>query len=314
MRHKTVLFLFLLLSILNGFIFYFKDRFQYIPYASYNKLYKPCNDDCLKKWHQYVIPYGTQELQTASHIAATFDSSKTSTLDKIVSISQHLYEKFHAQNGKPSEAVNSATPIGTYHILSSNKREELQCGQYAQMFSFFCWSQNIICRNIEIMRPDDHHVINECYVPELNKWVMVDVLSGFYLSRAQNQYLDIQQFLKVLETNQPIAVLISQNNKLQTVNLQENFPQVRYYYKSIYPFYYYYFTDLKMAYGRMDKLKRYVLPQSWFEVYTPVKQWNILFYIKEGFLILWFLLLLITLIQFAQGYDRSKKFNEGFWR
>ena len=84
------------------------------------------------------------------------------TLSKIKAIGHHLYVKFHSQAGIPGDRMHRANPVEKYKLLTADTSQKLWCGTYAQMFSLFCFSQGILTRNVEIFKPADHHVLNEC--------------------------------------------------------------------------------------------------------------------------------------------------------
>ena len=302
MPKGKVLILFLIISLVNCAIYFYRDHFQYHPFASYNKLYSKCDKACEEKWRLFTSPYPQNELIEAGSLAATFGDG-SSELSKIESISKQLFQKFNAQIGKPDEAIKTSSPLKVYSFLLANKSRQLECGQFAQMFSFFCWSQQIICRNIEIMREGDHHVVNECYVRELGQWVLIDLTNGFFLPKSKGEYLNVQTFLKGLEDNKPIETNTLKRDSIVLVDLRNSFPDVAYYYKAKYPYYYYHVTNTPSVYKGLQKLKRYVLPVSWYEIYDEEGKGNFLFYLKDVLIIIWIILLSLTLISYRNAND-----------
>src|SRR5205823_1481170 len=158
------------------FIFLFRDSFQYQPYTSYHSLYQPCDKYCSEKWSKFVKPYPASDLTEAKNILNTHVRAISgSTCDKLLHIGNFIYTRFNSQQGNPTYQFLALSPLNQYKALSTSDTVKLWCGNFAEMFTLFCWSQGIICRTIEIMNPGDHHVLNESYIPETGQWVMTDL-------------------------------------------------------------------------------------------------------------------------------------------
>ncbi|HYK56409.1 MAG TPA: hypothetical protein VEV15_07995, partial [Flavisolibacter sp.] len=173
MINKKLFIGILLLSLLNIIIFFQRDAFQYQPYANYSSLYSSQKDN-LKKWEKFTHDFSSAEFKEAKYLTDSICNGAKSTLAKTLLLSATLFSHFREQIGEPSVAFSSLSPLNQYKQLFLSKTDKLWCGNFAQIFSFFCWSQGIICRNIEIMQPGDRHVLTECYLPETKQWVMVD--------------------------------------------------------------------------------------------------------------------------------------------
>lgn len=296
MRRKFLLFI-VLLSVTNFVVFLFRDHFHYQPYAGYSQLYGACNEECEKKWKQFADDYALNDLSEAKKISDSVAKGKTHTLNKAIAIGSFLYNRFSLQSGRPSDELLKASPIDQYKMLSASRSEKLWCGNFAQMFAFFCWSQNIVARNIEIMYPGDRHVLNECYIPEMGGWIMVDVTNNLLLIRnSEGKFLNLVQFRDALKKNSPLSFLKSDSvsGKEMTAVPKEMVPVQ---YLAEHPFYYYHRVDNQKTYSFKEKIKRYLLPVSWYDIFDDNKNHsNLAFYLKGILIFLWVVSVIIFLI------------------
>ncbi len=287
---KKLWILFLLLTVINALLFVFKDRLQYLKYSTYNELYAPCNESCKEKWGAFMRPYNQASLNEARRLLQPLGLDTASSLSKIIGIGHHLYTKFNAQAGYPKGALHYAAPLDCYKILSADTAQKVWCGTYAVMFSFFCWSQNIVCRNIEIFKPGDHHMLNECWVPEINRWVMVDVTNNIVRAEKSGQPLNTQDFVKAIGQPGSIALLSAGTMERKSLSAFEQSGGVNAYYNAAYPFYYYHLTQPSEVYKPVEKLKRYFLPYYWYEIFSLEPKNNAFFWAKLFFAALWLIL------------------------
>src|SRR5207302_7834209 len=108
--------------------------------------------------------YSDSEFRQAKIISDYITASSKDVKEKLMALGSFLVDHFHSRLGKPSPSLLRASPLTQFRSLSASDTSQLWCGNFAEIFSFFCWSQGIVCRNIEIMNPGDRHVVNECYV------------------------------------------------------------------------------------------------------------------------------------------------------
>jgi hypothetical protein len=285
---KTSRIFFIFLTLANIFIFLFKDYFQFIPYSSYESLYTTCDDNCQKKWKQFAAINPHNEVKEAQTILAhQLDLKSKNEIEKAVFIAGFLYTKFKNQNGIPSVTL-AVSPLNQYKILAARSSEQLWCGNYALMFAYFCWSQNIPCRYIEIRNPNNYQVINECYIQQLNQWIMVDVTNNMFLIQSRNKYLNAQEFnTSLIKNPASLLILTKAGNALHYVPLNEKAPFLTLYFKGNYPYHSYHLIHQNKIYSPVEKLKRYVLLLSWYGIYTTQRQSNLPFYLKIFCLLLW---------------------------
>lgn len=268
---------------------------MYEPYAVYASLYQTCDKNCRTKWQEFSNDYSPTELQQAKHITDSIIAGNVSTINKITLIVKFLHDRFFKQLGTPSVELMNATPLDQYKKLCASKKEELWCGNFAVMTAFFCFSQGIVTRNIEIMHPGDHHVLNECYVPETETWVMTDATNNLILIKNKNgDYLNLVKFKDSMKRNELTAVR-SLPGSTKTTEAIITPSQAPVQYTSSDPLYYY-LTEGHKAYKISNKIKRYFFPISWYEIYDSRKHINFSFYLKDIFILLWLITGFVILV------------------
>ena len=297
-QFKKPIFLLFVLTAINAVIFIYRDHFQYHPYTSYNSLYAKCDENCKTKWSKLSEIFQKLEIKEANDIlkSKTDISEKKGTLERIQTIAAFIYNKFHLQYGRPSDSVMPLSALKKYKLLVQSPKEKIWCGDFASMFLLFSRSQNILCRVIEIYSSEDQHVINECYVPELNQWILVDATYNTLTALSHsNQYLNAQNFRKLVNSDVPVFRISSVGNQNKINTLDKNLAFVANYFKPDNDYYYYYSTDLNAVYKFKEKLKRYFLPVSWYALYKEQKKSNAAFYLKFFFSFLWIIIGLVTI-------------------
>lgn len=273
-------------------IYYYRDFFHYQPYRSYNTLYKPCNVACELLWKtDYLVSGITEQSEAKQIIADQLTDAPSATLARVTLVSKHIYETFGKRYGQPKAALLQLSPLNQYKFLSKNTTDSLWCGIYANMVSYFAWSQQITARNIEMKYHGDSHVVSECYIPELKKWIFIDPTFGMLgLKNEQGIWFDLQSFRQALRRNERIFVLKNINGQLQFTPLNLNESYLNHYYKPTNSTdLYYHHTSLREAYKPLEKVKRYLLPVSWYYIYDPGDKTNIRFGIRLLFIFLWLL-------------------------
>jgi len=298
--------LFLLLSITNLFVYIYRDRFAYFPAASYSSLYQSsCDEACVKKWKQFIYDYPASDLLQAKKIADSWIQSDTqTTINKVIKLASAVYNRFNRQLGQPTALLLRSDPLEEYKMLCASDSEKLWCGIYANMFAYFCWAENIPCRIIEIMNPGDAHEINECFIAETNQWVMVDLTTNQLLTKnSKDQLLNLLDFNEALQNSSSLYAVSASGDSLTTreISYKESYLP---HYTMINQLYYYYRINNIAVYRPILKLKRYVLPVSWFEVYDEKKHTNYLFFTKQVLLFLWAVVLVMLI-----GLKLKKMFN-----
>lgn len=308
---KKQLFFFAVITLINGIIFYYRDHFQYVAYSTYADLYGECNQDCREKWGRYLSPYPATSAREARTLLEALPFKPDSTLYNLKEIGRFFYSKFHNQKGVPQPVFHSPDPVEGYKSLLADTTQKLWCGTWAQLVSFFGWSLKIVSRNVEIMRPGDHHVLNECYIPERKQWVMVDLTNNIQLASKEDRLLNAQDFVRSLRQPASVSVLTG-NGTIKLLDQMEEWPAIRDYYQAGFPFFYYHTTHLGAVYTTEARLKRYFLPDSWYEIYSPSPRVALWFYVKLFFIATWVILGSLILVKLY--HDRSKRPAKKLWR
>jgi len=297
---KKVWLLFISVTLLNGIIFLFRDYFSYHPYSTKEELYAPCDENCREKWNDFLLPYSNEAIAEAKAILNPLRIDTTSTIGKLKLIGTHLRNKFGKQGGYPSDTIHRADPLDQYKILSNDSSQKIWCGTWAQLISFFGWSQGIVNRNIEIMQPGDRHILTEYYVSELRTWAMIDLSHDIVLAQKTGKPLNTIAFLDALKTPDSIEVLTG-SGEFKPLTQLPGFESVHNYYRKEFDYFYYHNTHLAIVYSPAAKFKRYFLPDSWYEIYSFNSKSNWPFYVKLVFMVTW--LILVSLILIKRFHD-----------
>jgi len=299
-RNKITI-LFFLVSVINLIIFFYRDKFIYHKYATRSSLY---SEDTLK-WKKLVYDYSNQELIEGKKILdGLLNLNNKPTSSKVLEIGKLLYRRFHKQIGIPSASLSAGTILDQFKILDSSSSEHLWCGNFAAMLAFFCWSEGIPCRYIEIINPGDHHVVNECYLKETKEWVMSDITTNHLLLFNKNK----DKFENLLNTRDsltdPLQSFEAADDKIIVNSFQRDF-YGKYFGEGNTINYYYRINNFEL-YKPTEKIRRYFLPTAWYEEVNKDPVSNFYFYLKQFFILLWLICLIFFLGQFIP-FSKFKK-------
>lgn len=296
MFKKKQTIILVILTVVNIVIFVFRDHFIYKPYSNYKDLYVCTEPICLEKWSLFRNDYPVDELKKAKHISdSVIGKNSISTQEKISKIGSFVHNRFKNQVGKPNQEVLTASPMNQYNLLSSSDSLKLWCGNFATMFSWFCWSQGIVTRNIEIMNLADHHVLNECFIPETNEWQMVDPTNNLLKLQSGEKILNLRTFKEALNKNEHVTVSY-EDRWMGSLRVSPQSNYVMKYYKPDHPHFYYHRIDNEKAFSTSNKIKHYFLPVSWYEIYKTEGDNNLAFYVKQSFILLWLISFFVFII------------------
>ena len=261
-----------LTTLLNLLIYFNRDRFEYRSYRPPESLYGVCDDACRSDWHQYVKDYPPEELEKARRSLPPPNDGAT-TLQQVQQLADTLLAQFDGQRGVPTTRLLSLSPFGQYQLLLADSSEKLWCGNWSNIFSWFAWSRGIITRIIEIEKPGDHHVFNECFIPETNSWVMVDLTNRLILPRTPGG--QIYNGYQYAQNGPPSAVGAA-------------------YFDTGYRWLYYRQYHLGAVYSPTSRIRRYLLPAPWYDISDPGgnRGGNMAFHLKQAGIVLWLIFLL----------------------
>jgi len=283
-RHY-IAFLFLLITLVNVALFLYRDKFTWHKYATHSSLYS--NDTA--KWRTLVEDYPQDELPKAKNILdSAIDLSNLPPDSAILRIGQFLYNRFHTQIGTPSARLLTASPLQQFRMLSASDSLKLWCGNFANMFVFFCWSEGIACRVVEIMNPADHHVLNECYLGRKGEWAVTDVTNNHLLlyDPGKRQYatmIDLRD-----SRTKPLLSFQAGSGGIVTEPFSARFYDK--YFGVNNPINFYYRVNNSEIYKTHEKIRRYFLPVAWYEE-TDRSRGNIPFFTRQFFILLWLICL-----------------------
>lgn len=310
-RHfnKFILITWLITGSASLFFFLKRNDFgSYTHWSTYNDLY-PANVPGAKelaKWEECRTQYSEEEKEAGKKLSSTEAKIKNDdpVLTKVTKLGQWIIHcLWECKVGRPSDSVDRLRPMGILEAAEAQKTN-VWCGTYGALFLFFCSCQNITCRYIESIGKTDSHVINECYIPELRKWIMVD-LSHKVMTATDNKgnYLNTADIKNIYDNN------LSKNvNVFYVKDSAEALSSPADSVKTEWKFYlggesvlrYYHLIYLPMVYKNVEKAKRYFLPKAWYEVYTEKEQSNMLFFTRSFITVFWLLMSIFMILSFIK--------------
>lgn len=305
----------------NLFIFINRNRgFEYRKFSNIDELYSPhADNNFLKRWTKPNERFTDAELQAGISLLKheisidTFQDEES----KVIAIAGFLAHSFFRQLGAPSDSLSRLSPLQQYQYLARNKSAGLWCGHFQAMFGFFCTAMGLSNRYIELVPvnndiPRDIHEVNEVYLAKAKNWVMVDVTRNILLVRGKGHILSAAQYLDLgmqawddtLEFVRPDTTAGKGVVAIRQFSSRDN------YFNKNYLLRYYIETDLSKVYAPQEKIKRYILAHPWYEQYDPGNQHsNFLFRVKQGFIFLFFGLLLLFVGKAIMGTIKRKKIS-----
>ena len=315
---KTLLLVTLLFAVVNGIIFFNRNNgFEYTRYTTHSRLY-PANPgpSFFHKWNRYNQRFSTKELEQGLILLNRYTGIDTVAAEenKVIRIGAWLYKTFQQQVGKPGDSLSGLTPLALYTSLAANKSKLLWCGQFQAMVGFFCTAAGLTNRYVEIVpvgkgSNDGYHEVNEVWLTGIKKWVMTDATRNFLLVSKDNVALSAAEYLDYRLEEKPGSFLITRYNA--SINGTDtglyDAPADNYFNKN-YALRYYLTTNLAEVYTPVERLKRYILADPWYEMYRPgFRGSSFLFRVKQFF---FFGFLLWVLFLAAYWLFSGKRSNE----
>lgn len=293
---KTTRLIIVLLFIINLVIALNRNRgFAYVNALTADKLYPAeCDMECIEKWTRPNKKFTPAELEHGRSVLKkemAIDSA-FSDEDKIVRISGYLYSKFHRQAGQPSAKLNSLQPLQQLQLLSKDTTEKLWCGNFQAMTGFLCTAAGLPNRYVEITSfagalQGGTHEVNEVYLQKNKKWVMTDVTRNMLLIKNGDHPVSAAEYfqLSLQAGNSKLQVQkTASNNSIIFDTLMAKTKSEDSFFNKNFFLRYYYMTNLQQVYSPLQKMKRYLLPESWYAVYDPQNSYpNTRFRVKQLF-------------------------------
>lgn len=292
---------------LSLFFFLNRNHFgNYTHQSSYNDFYPAGEIDhqSLTKWQKSFQQYSDDEKKTGKELSAREAGIEENepVLSKTEKLGSWLIKSFwNYPAGQPSDSVDKLRPIELYKA-SKALQGPVWCGTYGAIFLFFCACHHITCRYIESIGGPDHHVINECYIPELKQWIIVDLTHKILnATDEKGKYLNAGDIINMYKEDhtEKINVFYLKDSLSTSTAMADNIKTEWGQYLTIKnSLLYYYLIDLKTIYSTVQKIKRYLFPESWYEIYSENKNSNSLFFIRSSLLIAWIFISIFIPLKF----------------
>src|ERR1700760_3960546 len=94
------------------------------------------------------------------------------------------------------------------------------------------------------MKPGDHHVVNECYLPESGKWAMADLTHDLLLVQDRNGTpLNLVEFQQTVRKGEKLFAYQSRKDSAVLSQVSDTASFITQYFKGQYPMYYYYVVN-----------------------------------------------------------------------
>ncbi len=225
-----------------------------------------------------------------------------STIEKIKKLGRYLGGRIGRSRGLPTDSIVALPVFQQYKAALAG--DHIWCGIYAQIFDLFANAAQIKSRYIEIKRSygsvsSGVHVFNEYFIPEQKAWAAIDIMFNnlAYIDGA-GKYLNGVEVKNTDPANSSVSVLQgSVTDTLAALPFNQMEPAFFDFYAHDKNLYFYYASDSSQVYSFKEKLKRYFIEESWYEVYSDNNLINNRpFYIKQLFIFIEILLLLILFL------------------
>ncbi|MDO9000634.1 MAG: hypothetical protein Q7W45_12775 [Bacteroidota bacterium] len=152
-------------------------------------------------------------------------TDSNTTLEKLEKIGLYLVSKLRSAEGAPSGEIKQLSPLTQYNLACS-KKDEIDCGNYADIFHLFANCAGIPTRKIGVAGWIDYittsgHVFNESYISEQEKWAFVDLTSKkLMVLNSTNEVLNTIDLLnaRISKTFEgKTAIVVNSKNEIDSV-------------------------------------------------------------------------------------------------
>lgn len=213
MRIKpSIIILVVVFVILVGEVCYLKvlpSSFVRVYYASDIKDFnKPPTEDMTVEMEgdtfNYYIPH-EMERNILKVIKDLIEDKNPDVLDTLILIANWV--RSEVKFGTPEYKSNN---ILVEDLLSDTRNVDIYvlCDSYARLFVIACQSQNIIARIVEL----EGHLVTEAFIREINKWIMIDPVYGYYISK-NNEPLSVAEMIDCYGKGIPLTPYVFAENR-----------------------------------------------------------------------------------------------------
>jgi hypothetical protein len=197
------------------------------------------------------------------------------TLTRIIKLAEALGQAFKGTDGIPDPDLSAMHPLGQLAYAKSGK-SGLDCGNYSAIFTYLAERAGIRCRTIGTGKvlagtQAGTHVCLECYLPETGEWALVDPLARNFLFRnGSGQLLNVVEVKnRCMEQDfSGITVLHYNGDSLSWQPFAAHAVVQQQYLHAGNSLTFYFTTDPENALSVQRKIKRYLLPDPWYALYT----------------------------------------------
>jgi hypothetical protein len=269
--------IFILLSIINLFIYLNRDTFQYKVYATERQLYQSQDE-----WYTHTeTMYSDREHSAALELTGSVVKETQSTQEKLTALSLLLLSQFHAQRGNPTPHLLRSGPIESYYGLLESKDNKLFCSHFANMMLLFASVHNIKGRMVEVAFQNEHHVFPEFFIREWGKWVLTDIYNDILFARNEKgKYLNALEFRREINSSRPVIINAFNVTSFHERILDKNLLPIKANHTQANLYHYYKTTNLNQVYTFKNKVIRYFGINPWYYIYLDGASSNSKHYLK----------------------------------
>ncbi|HSU28167.1 MAG TPA: hypothetical protein VLJ68_07285 [Chitinophagaceae bacterium] len=283
----------LLLNLMSVYLFLQRNKLgNFTKQVSYEKLYSATEirRSGIQRWKKIMDEYPADQVSAGRKLsqANAGISEQDLPLDKMIKIGAWLNRSFRkCPSGHPSSSFQKLSLTNQYQA-AAEARTPVWCVTYASQFLFFCAINGIVCRCIESTNDANHHMIVECFIPELQQWVFADIQNNVIYGKDKNgKFLNTVDLLyrNIGKDTAAFSAYGQLNSDSMQVVPRDAYAGIwKNYFDSSTLLRFYYKIDPDNIYTFREKLIRYISPQPWFETFSLKKISNLAFYMRILFL------------------------------
>jgi hypothetical protein len=253
-----------------------------------------CDEDCSAKWSRFISDYPQEEFAAAKKITDSVLKDSVSGYDKVFLLGKFLYKEIGGREGKPQDDLRSS-PFDNFEKYTSDHSLKPGSMSLSSVFGYFCWTHDIASRSVDVMKGEEIFALNECYIPELGRWIMVDLNNNILAVRnLTGAFLDFQGVRDSIQKHAPLVVYRATGDSIErdTATLQS----LSGVYQNDSPIHYFRRLNMKKINSLRERVSRYFSPDPWYDIFDKNAGSNWPFQVKRVLAILWIISFFVYLI------------------